>query len=297
MTAMVVLALTLPLPGQESGTAGSAAEVLRSLLASAREERKKGEQALEESQAQLRKAEAVVAAARQDPAKPSHREIIERLGPQAIQRAQANIEKAKRLIEAADGKTRQAEKALHIRAEAAAGRLAVAKTEIQGEQFSLITADGVVLTGPAAVVCPLDARTRIATGGETRVTLRLPDDTTFVVGPNSDLMLDEFVYDPVPGTMKTVVKVTKGVFRWMTGKVGPRPKLDGRIRAASIAVGLRGTDVEVVLDPTGACRVKLFDGEVEISDAKGAIALTLRPGQMVDVDRDGIPGKPVSFDP
>ena len=41
---------------------------------------------------------------------------------------------------------------------------------------------------------------RIQTGGEGLVQVLLADGTTFMVGPNSDLVIDSFVYDPNAGT-------------------------------------------------------------------------------------------------
>src|SRR5690606_27486624 len=52
---------------------------------------------------------------------------------------------------------------------------------------------------------------RIQTGGSGLVQVLLADGTTFMVGPNSDLVIDSFVYDPNAGTAQVTASFTKGV--------------------------------------------------------------------------------------
>ena len=40
------------------------------------------------------------------------------------------------------------------------------------------------------------------------------DKTTLNVGPNSDLVIDEFIYDPSRGAGQMAVSMTKGVLRF-----------------------------------------------------------------------------------
>ena len=43
--------------------------------------------------------------------------------------------------------------------------------------------------------------------------------TIFTLGKNSDIVLDEFVYDPTTSLGKMTANVAKGTFRWVTGKI------------------------------------------------------------------------------
>ena len=60
---------------------------------------------------------------------------------------------------------------------------------------------------------------RINTTGGGLVQVLLVDGSTFTVGPGSDLVIDKFVYDPNKGTGEVVASFTKGVMRFVGGKI------------------------------------------------------------------------------
>ena len=62
-------------------------------------------------------------------------------------------------------------------------------------------------------------RERIETRGDGLVQILLVDGSTFTVGANSDLVIDEFVYDPDAGTGRLVASFGKGVARFVGGKL------------------------------------------------------------------------------
>ncbi len=89
---------------------------------------------------------------------------------------------------------------------------------------------------------------RIQTGGTGLVQVLLADGTTFMVGPNSDLVIDSFVYDPNAGTAQVTASFTKGVLRFIGGQTSKTP--DGvTINTPVGTMGIRGAMVDVVLDP------------------------------------------------
>ena len=59
------------------------------------------------------------------------------------------------------------------------------------------------------------------------------------VGPNSDLTIDEFVYDPRADTGKLAMSATRGVFRYVGGKIS---KIDGAVTVQTpvASLGIRG---------------------------------------------------------
>ena len=59
--------------------------------------------------------------------------------------------------------------------------------------------------------------------GEGLVQILLRDGSTFTVGANSDLVIDEFVYDPQAGSGKLVASFGKGVARFVGGKLSKKP--------------------------------------------------------------------------
>jgi len=60
---------------------------------------------------------------------------------------------------------------------------------------------------------------RINTTGKGLVQVLLLDGSTFTVGPGSDLVIDKFVYDPKKGTGQIAASFSKGVMRFVGGKI------------------------------------------------------------------------------
>jgi hypothetical protein len=68
---------------------------------------------------------------------------------------------------------------------------------------------------------------RINTTGSGLVQVLLVDGSTFTVGPGSDLVIDRFVYDPKKGTGQITASFSKGVMRFVGGKIS---KNEGGVR-------------------------------------------------------------------
>ena len=60
---------------------------------------------------------------------------------------------------------------------------------------------------------------RINTTGSGLVQVLLVDGSTFTVGPGSDLVIDKFVYNPRKGSGEITASFTKGVMRFVGGKI------------------------------------------------------------------------------
>ena len=60
---------------------------------------------------------------------------------------------------------------------------------------------------------------RINTTGSGLVQVLLVDGSTFTVGPGSDLVIDKFVYDAQKGVGKISASFSKGVMRFVGGKI------------------------------------------------------------------------------
>ena len=59
----------------------------------------------------------------------------------------------------------------------------------------------------------------ISSGDASGLQLMLLDETIFTVGANTELTIDEFVYDPATGAGRMTASLTKGVFRFVAGKI------------------------------------------------------------------------------
>jgi hypothetical protein len=133
---------------------------------------------------------------------------------------------------------------------------------------------------------------RVVTGANGHLQVLLLDETVFTLGPNSDIVLDDFVYDPVTTSGKVAASVARGTFRFVTGKMHSASP-DARVIKLPVDVlGIRGTDFEVQFQPGAPGYINLFKGELEIKPTSGAPATTIHGGQMVVIEPDGGLGAP-----
>lgn len=83
----------------------------------------------------------------------------------------------------------------------------------------------------------------VTTDEKGQLQILLLDETIFTVGPNSSLTIDEFVYDPASQSGKVHATVSKGVFRFVTGKIGQKRPQDVQVDLPAGTIGIRGTMV------------------------------------------------------
>ncbi|MCK6449468.1 MAG: FecR family protein [Alphaproteobacteria bacterium] len=81
----------------------------------------------------------------------------------------------------------------------------------------------------------------VSSGPDSGMQIVLLDETTFTIGPDSELVIDEFVYDPRSSAGKVGASIAKGVFRFVTGKVARENPEAMRIKLPSGTIGIRGT--------------------------------------------------------
>lgn len=131
---------------------------------------------------------------------------------------------------------------------------------------------------------------RIETGGSGLVQVLLADGTTFMVGPNSDLVIDSFVYDPNAGTAQVTASFTKGVLRFIGGQTS---KTEGgvTINTPVGTMGIRGAMVDIVLDPPAGTPPHidmLFGNEVTLEKGKELLGRLYAAGYSLALGDDGV---------
>jgi hypothetical protein len=89
----------------------------------------------------------------------------------------------------------------------------------------------------------------IATGADARLQILLLDETTFTVGPESNVTIDRFVYDPESGTGEVAAEVTKGIMRYVSGSVGKNNPENVTLETPAATLGVRGTALFVAAVP------------------------------------------------
>ncbi|MGE4554266.1 MAG: FecR domain-containing protein, partial [Desulfovibrionaceae bacterium] len=82
----------------------------------------------------------------------------------------------------------------------------------------------------------------IATGGDkSSLEIHFLDNTVLSQGPNSNLVLDEYVYDPSTGAGKAVLEMTQGTFRSVTGAIVDNNPEAFELKSPLATIGIRGT--------------------------------------------------------
>jgi hypothetical protein len=143
------------------------------------------------------------------------------------------------------------------------------------------------VTQPLVIGQPVVFNERIATEATGQAQILFRDESALTVGPASDLVIDQFIYDPNAGTAKLAMSATRGVFRFVGGEVS---KLDNPVTLAapSGTLGIRGGIFVARITPNGGLTaVFVYGKEMTVTGRNGAVTGVRRPGFAVSVDRAG----------
>ena len=144
---------------------------------------------------------------------------------------------------------------------------------------------------------PVYANSRISTGPGAHLQVLLLDETQFTMGANSDMVMDDFVYDPKTSAGSVVANLSKGVFRFVTAKIARRTPDNMKVRVPTGALGPRGTEFAVALDDAaGHGAVRLYYGQLEVTDQRSGATEEMDSGQKLTLNPDRDAGPPESLD-
>jgi hypothetical protein len=90
-------------------------------------------------------------------------------------------------------------------------------------------------------------RERIRTLDASTAQLLFLDKTSLTIGPNAELRLDRFVYNPDQGGGRVVINAAQGAFRFITGSQNPTSYT---INTPVASVGIRGTILDLLVTGT-----------------------------------------------
>jgi hypothetical protein len=104
----------------------------------------------------------------------------------------------------------------------------------------------------------------ITTDLKGQVDIIFVDDTKFVVGANSKVMIDAFVFDADKTAQDVSISAVKGAFRFITGK---SPKDNYSIRTPTMTIGVRGTAFDLAVRPgSGESMMVVHEGGTSVCD-------------------------------
>ncbi len=83
----------------------------------------------------------------------------------------------------------------------------------------------------------------IVTGPEAAVAIVFIDDTTFSLGENGRIVLDELIFDPETHDGESLVSVLQGVFVFVSGEIAAHNPDQMLVRTPVMTIGVRGTRV------------------------------------------------------
>lgn len=126
----------------------------------------------------------------------------------------------------------------------------------------------------------------LRSGSDSGMQVLLLDETVFTLGADSEIVIDEFVYDPATGRGKLDAEVVQGVFRFVSGKIAKEKPEDVRLRVPSGTIGIRGTIVAGEVAPDGSALVVLLGPgrNANTQDRPGAVRVEAA-GRSVDLVR------------
>lgn len=146
---------------------------------------------------------------------------------------------------------------------------------------------------------PIFMGDRIATGPGSGLQLMLLDETTLTIGPDAAVTVDSFVYDPARNTGKVSLAVTRGAFRFITGRIARNEPQNVEVRTPAGTLGIRGTIVVGRVEDSGRVVIALAGpgpnnnigaprGGFDFVAAGGTVSAR-KPGWGVSIDPGGPP--------
>ena len=100
----------------------------------------------------------------------------------------------------------------------------------------------------------------VTTDAKSETLIKLADDSTVVLRPNTQFQFTEFKYDKTPAD-SSFVKLLRGTARMVTGLIGRRNRANVRVNTVTATIGIRGTDFEVavITEDTADARAGVYN--------------------------------------
>ena len=136
-----------------------------------------------------------------------------------------------------------------------------------------------------------------------RIGITFLKDSQVRLTEHSQLVIDEFIYDPDPSKSKMALEFASGTARFITGKLNNINKENIAISTPSANVSIRGTDFTITVNEIGESLIILLpksdgtpSGEILVATAMGEVVLN-KPYQATTVSMfETEPTKPVILD-
>jgi len=136
-----------------------------------------------------------------------------------------------------------------------------------------------------------------------RLGITFLDDSQVRLTEHSQLIIDEYIYDPDPSKSKMALQFASGTIRFVTSSLGKINKENINLSTPTANIAIRGTDFTCTVDELGRSLIILLpdaeglsSGEILVSTATGTVVLN-KPFQATSVSVfENSPSKPVILD-
>ena len=134
----------------------------------------------------------------------------------------------------------------------------------------------------------------LVTGAGSFIKAEMRDGTKFQLGQNGEAALDQYEFDEAADVGRFEATVRVGGFYYKSGKIGELPSASAQahtqLNTPTSIIGVRGSELEGVVDQSGETVVVHRSGVLEITDINGENAVTLdTPGNTAVVVLNGQP--------
>ena len=139
-------------------------------------------------------------------------------------------------------------------------------------------------------------------GGKSQI--MFVDQTVMTIGSNTELVVDEFVYDPQNTDGKLLSTIKSGSVKILTGKISEKNPENLVVNTPAGTIGTRGTEFKAAIDPeTSKSQILLIGpgpknslglrpGAVEVANESGSVLLD-KPYLFTEVSQNTAPRQPV----
>jgi hypothetical protein len=104
-------------------------------------------------------------------------------------------------------------------------------------------------TVPARAGEPVLATDVLRTGADGSVGVTLKDDTRVSLGPDSEVRIAQYLYEPGEGAFQMVLSFVRGAATYVSGRMAKLAPDSIRLETPAAIVGIRGTTVAVHVEP------------------------------------------------
>ena len=126
-------------------------------------------------------------------------------------------------------------------------------------------------TAPLVVGAHIVHKEKVHTTPAGTVQLLFTDKSSMSIAPNTDIVIDEYVYDPNANNGHMLVSLTQGALRFVGGQLSHQG--EATITTSAANIGIRGGTVTVIQGP-GGTKVINVAGIIKIVNGAGTFLLT-----------------------